>query len=422
MQHPRGRGERGLALATIVYVAFVLLLFGLTLAVTASFAYQSVHRQVSQRQAMEAAQAGLALAIYQVADDPAWGTRGETLAESVGDSGTRCTVSFQPGPQTAWSTNNLQGSTGVAGYRGQPVPPFSALIVSEGTIEDGRQAQKVEALIQLAPYPYAIATSGGIQCTGAMTIRGTSSLAQLQQGVLDVPGSIYSGGSGIAVRAGTISSLTGEARAVGTLSLPDGSVADRGMESGVTPESLPNIDIASFNNANSDGVTLLAPGNYTAPIEIRGPTFVDGSLNLHGGAHLASANLYVTGNVNATGELQGNGSIFVCGRTLLHSNMQLVSTSTIAVFSQGDLNMQGEGFFQGLLYSHGDIKANASLHVVGGVIAQSDTGSAGLSVTGPGSNIVVTYLPEYMSFGRSWVARSSGDTPVVRRVFWGPVP
>ena len=152
MPPTRRRGRSGLALATIVYVAFVVLLFGLTLAVTASFAYQSVHRQVSQRQAMEAAQAGLALAIYQVADNPSWGTRGETLTQTVGDTGTRCTVTFNSGPPTVWSTNNLQGSTGVAGYGGQPVPPFSALIVSHGASEHG-QTQKLEALIQLAPYP-----------------------------------------------------------------------------------------------------------------------------------------------------------------------------------------------------------------------------------------------------------------------------
>lgn len=461
----RATRPRGLALASVMFVIFMVLLFGLTLASVGSYQYQSTYLVVERHRALEAAEAGVARAIYAVADNPNFGAHGEGLQEKLAD-GSSYRVSFVPSAGLAWSLNNFQSASGVAGWHDHSVPPYCALLVASGTSPAG-QKRVVEALVQAQTYSYAVACSGTVQASGGLTVRGSSTAANALAGVFDGVGNVYAGGAGpppapvppppppakgkgndngngngngnghshppppppppppqgppslISQAPGII---TGQVVLTGGNGLFSTEV-DGGVQTDANPQSLPDINISQYSNSSFAGVTNLSAGNYPIPLNINGPTYVDGNLTLQAGANLNNAYLFVNGNLDSHGPITGSGSLFVNGHTDLHSTIQLSETTTIAVFSNGNLTLHDDGVFQGLLYCHQTITTMGYLEVVGAVIAQGPQAQIKIQAgNGYQGNLIVTFVPEYVSFASNYVSGQSMSTTALTQLYWREEP
>lgn len=434
MHQPRGRSRTtsGFAMATTLYVVFTVLVFGLTLATMASFQYTLANDAVNRGRAFEAAQSGMSQAIYNLSNQSSWGTAKESITGSVSSDGSSYTVTFDSTSGSPYSVNNLSGTTSVAGWRGQPVPPYSALVVSQGSIRNsmdpagGNQTRVVESVVQFAAFPYALAATSTINVTNALNVLGADDLASaLTGGSTDTAGNVYAGStSPIAVKAGAVSTVSGRIRTPGGVSLGAGSTVTDGIQTGVAPEAMPDINIDNYTNKDFQYVTELSPGGtYTV---ITGPTYVNGDVTL-AGAVLTNAYLYVEGDLKSILGLTGTGTIFVKGKTSIEGVLSLVVNvnSSIAIFSQGDLTMSGGNLFQGVLYTHGNLKAKSSMTVIGSVIAESDKNGKGGIDLDRGMRII--YLSEFTQFGSYWTNQTmqgsllNGDEPLLETLFWREV-
>lgn len=117
---------------------------------------------------------------------------------------------------------------------------------------------------------------------------------------------------------------------------------------------------------------------------------------------LDDAVLYVNGDALIRGGIQGKGAIIVNGDLTLDGASSLQASTQLALVSQGDLRVSGNGrnssFFQGLIYTEGDFYAE-DVTLVGAFAANRQN----VSPTEPGSRVrlkdsrLVQY-PEYATF------------------------
>lgn len=426
--------RRGLALATVLLVVFVVLLFALTLASLATSRYQLAGHGAARTRNLEAAQAGLAEAIARLSGQPRYGRASESFSAPVGPGGPEYAVTFDRTRGVPWSVNNLQGLTRVAGWGGRVVPPHSAHLVAEGRFPDDAadRLRRVEALVQFRSFPYALAASNRLQTGNGLLVLGTSTLTDLLAGRTDEVGHVYSGlMESSSLRIGNGSRVSGKARTPGSVSLGPGSTVQGGVEDGVDPETLPDVDLQRYNNRDWTETVEMAAGSYPLPQVLTGPVYVRGDLDLRLGATLVNAYLFVDGgNLTAGGPLTGTGSVFVTGRMDLSAAANLVFTTGIAVFSGDDLEIRGSAlgtqYFQGVLYSHGNVRVRDRVQVVGSVIAAGNVSGRGDIVLDQQATVV--HLPEYTQFGSYWEALGMkgsalhGDLPLLKVLHWAELP
>jgi Tfp pilus assembly protein PilX len=391
---------RGFALATVMMVVFVLLVFGLTLADLTTSSYQLSYQSSEQTRAFELAQAGVHEAIADLTTNPAWtvGVPNDSLDAS--------------GNFTVTVVNNLEGAGVVSG-----VPPYTAQIDSYSHVATGRSSH-IQALVQFSSFPYAVAGWTGVQAD-QMTVLGAPNLASVIAGNTSTQGHVYSGGPGpSSLTAAASTMITGRARSVGGVDIANPSTIVQGIDQNIVPEVMPTLDFSSFSTQNSpEVITLLNNGQVVGPMA--GAYYCDGNVDLINPV-LADAEIYVTGNLNINGPLLGTGSIFVGGTTFISGTSALLSTNGIAVFSQGDLTVVGSPFlFQGVLFTYGNLNLGSGATIIGAALAAQE-----VLASGP---IQVTYVPEYTQFGSYWSQHSmqgsllAGPTPLLKILSWTQV-
>jgi hypothetical protein len=186
---------------------------------------------------------------------------------------------------------------------------------------------------------------------------------------------------------------------------------------------LPDLDIQTFSDRDFDGVTELAAGS-TASL-VSGPVYVAGDLTLSG-AVLDNAYLFVDGgDLRSVGGLAGTGTIFVTGRASLEGSLNVVAGTGIAIFSVGDLTVQGGSFFQGVLYSHGAVAVHQGITVIGAVVAENANPAAATVSLSSGATVVA--VPEFTQFASSWSDAGmrgsllNGSQPLMTVRFWKEV-
>jgi len=388
---------------------FMLLLFGMTLASLASSQYRLATGSARRTQALHAAQSGLALASYWMAHNPSWGTTGESLDERLGEG--RFELGFTPTAARPASLNNLQGSTSRSAPNGRVVPPYTALLYVHGQDAQGIKPVVLEALARFASFPYAVAAGRQVRANAGLTVLGAPDLTAVLAGEADLPGHVYGGES---VSCVGLTSISGKVRSVGTVSLSGAALG--GVEENINPELLPNLNLSDYSTRDMDDVTVMVPGApYLAPI-LTGPVYVDGDLDLVSPV-LVDARLYVRGNLNVMVSMVGTGSIFVEGSTRVAATTTMLASDSIAVFSQGPLDVVAGAAFQGVLYSHSDVRIQTPLTVVGSVMSR--TGEVRFQ-----SPTIVTYLAEFTRLGTTWARRSmlgsllAGSKPRLELVYW----
>lgn len=109
----RRERSRGLALVTVLLVGFLVVLLATTLVAIGALDYRMANQQVDHARAFEAAQAALAQATYNLADDASWGTHGEILQATMGTDGSSYMITFAPTSVMPRSTNNMTNTAAV---------------------------------------------------------------------------------------------------------------------------------------------------------------------------------------------------------------------------------------------------------------------------------------------------------------------
>ncbi|MHB2017453.1 MAG: hypothetical protein ACYCW6_10950 [Candidatus Xenobia bacterium] len=377
--------SRGMALAGLLGMIALMVVLGLGIASYAIYHMTTARQTTSRYRAREAALAGLSRAAAHLAGNPQWGLHGEALDGALAD-GSQYHVTFQSGQPCAWSANNLSTPSSVAGYKGQVVPGYSALMVATGVAPDGQTLQLLETVLQPSPCPFALAATGLISATAPLQVLGAATAEDYINGNFTLPASVYGNG----VSSQSAMTVSGRLESVTAPTLGPGSQVGGGIQQ-VSAQTLPDLDITQYgpgDQEENDGWTDLAAGTEGGRVEISGPTNVSGNLTLHGGATLNGATLYVDGNLESDGQIDGTGSIFVTGTTRLTGHQTFSATRNLAIFSGGGIQLDGGSLFQGSLYSHGNIAVKSPLDVVGAVVSQG-----GSVVLGARSRIVL--LPQY---------------------------
>lgn len=413
--------RRGLAILQSLWVVVMLLLFGLTLAALGSYQYQLSRDAGYKEQALEAALAGIARTQSQLAADIDFSG---TLSEDFGVS--RYRVTFDPAA-TPWSLNNLRSPQSRPGYLGQAAPSYSVLVFARG--EASGRVVDVQAILQYAPYPYAVAATNEVRSNGPLYVDGAGTMDEvldIVNGLLGVVGGLLGGGGGSSppigsvqahvyadslVEAGPLSFVNGKVNTPGTASFGSGSTVVGGIHPGARTERIPDIDIQRFSNSSFQDVTVLAPDSSYATLT--GNCYVNGNITLTA-AVLNNCYLFVDGggDLTSTLGLTGTGTIFVTGKTQLEGALNIVASNGIALFSQEDLTIAGGNSFQGVLYSHGNIKVDSGLNVVGAVV------SSGGSVEVNSAHVIG--FGDYTRLGVYDMKGSllQGDPPELHVVYW----
>lgn len=403
------RKNHGAALASTLLIILFLTLFAFTLANLATFDLRTSSRNAQKQMAFEAAQAGLDAVTAELSTDPTLGKADEVFTATLSD-GSSYRVTFDDAETgQPFSANNLDSLTPEPiGYDGRNVPAFHASLFAVGTSPSG-ETSIVESLIRLEGIPYAVAGSETVQLRN-MNVSDPD------------PGEVahvYSGRTGLdSLRiSGLLSTITGDARSAGIVSVTGGANVVGDEDSNISPETLPILDIANFD-------TSTIPGHQVHP---GGPQLIDLSMGpgdhyVNGSAQylvltLDRARVYVDGDLQVAAVL-GTGTIFVNGETTFVANVNMTGPNRITLFSDGDINFTLATIFQGVVYSRGNIQASGLFQVIGAVYSVGkSTGGGNIELGGlllPLSNVI--YNSESTAFASFWLAQG-GEADAVR-VYW----
>lgn len=359
----RSRGDRGLALVTVLLFSVVLLMMVIAL-------YRAVQGELFVSQnfrdlnaATFLAEAGVMEAVAELEADPAW-TEGFENRTVVGVPGTFTVVfntsgsSFSPHE----SVNNSDGSTG-DNYRGiGMVPPGYVSVVC--TAQVGTQSRTLEALVHLGgdvyPADSALVSSGKIDMRGDIAVDGRAAIGDPTRVAGDVHSDLSDPGDGIITYDGSgTASFDGLVATVGAAAAAvdlAGALPTGGVQTGASAKNPPDVNIlakiaanagAPAASVNATGTTALSPVGESTKLFYNGDLVItDGDLVLNG------VELYVNGSVNITGSITGDGTLYVGGKTTFQGDARILAATPdkVGLFSEGDVMLTG---FDGTAYMNG---------------------------------------------------------------------
>lgn len=381
------RRRRGFALSTTFIVVFLVVLAGFTMASIASFNYQMAKDAQLSDEALETAQAGMALAMNVFMQNPAWGTSpGDVLPESSpnpqggppSSDPLRYEVVFQDGVSgLPRSVNNLKGMSRALGPPDpanqnlpRAVPPHSALLFVRGTAGQGSQARRrvLECLVEFPPSTYALtaanaivswqspppgspATTSGYNAGNdpafAVTVDGQTGMASgngAETANIFAAGTWLGDGSGVnysvflspySTVAGNVVCKDKNTNVVATPSPVAGMTPEAiGIQAADTTTQIPNVDITSFNNSAQSGSLTWV----TDPKSGRSMPVVSGNVYLSTSMAVSGANVTVQNTPEGPRLVLGQGPDEVNGPGTTPVPLCL-SNGTLYV--DGDLEIPG---------------------------------------------------------------------------------
>lgn len=156
------RRPRGSALAFLLLILVVLLVFLAGVVALGAYHGRAVLGNLRSVAAVHAAEAGVHTSLLRLSENHAW---------QAGFSGVQLGGELEPRYSVA-VVNNLAGAAPVGGPEGLTVPAGSVLLVSTGTCGDisRRVAVYLSSGLQ---FGYAIASGGGMELSAAGTVQGS---------------------------------------------------------------------------------------------------------------------------------------------------------------------------------------------------------------------------------------------------------
>jgi hypothetical protein len=348
--------------------------------------------------------------------------------------------------QVPYSSNNLKGTTAEPGSLQNTVPPATAHIVAVGRSHG--QVRRLEAVLAVPPFPFAVASSGPIRARRGVEIAGLRAMpvaGSLEQAPLGEADLVSNDPSQEAVYLGSGTHIRGSVQAVGQIAQDAQDVRVTGaIKSQAEHEQIPLQDFAKYDplvqgwEYNSIEVDELS-GSAN---QLSGRRRKAGSLRVRDGLELEGALLFVDGDLHIQGGLRGKGAVVVTGNVTLEGQSQFESGHAVAVLAGGDARIRGSGpqgsFFQGLVYTQGQFEADR-VTLVGSLIANDErrrspvdlsetrlllnpNPSVRVELPGPGGTPPPAGMgPQLNSFSFNVFDRETGagPTPIQVRIYQG---
>ncbi|MGV8119552.1 MAG: hypothetical protein AB2L14_07315 [Candidatus Xenobiia bacterium LiM19] len=380
--------KNGYILATVLMVIFLALIAAFVFVDSSVFHLNTVQRVNNNEQARNMAESVIAMTLEKVLKDPSYGkststTYNQPVPPVISNTNGNAAVgllAFSPSnasnlenPITKgrenipWSYNNLEVDAAKKGC-GRTVPQFAIHLVGTG-ISNG-VVRRVEAIVHVPPFPYAIASSGKFESNNGLLVAAVKEAKDAMNGASAIPPEklvpshlASNSRDNKAVKLGKGTKITGDVRSSGGVELdPEGGAEIQGKTiCHADPINLPKIDVTSYDPEvqKMEGIQQL-PASLDAQ-KLEGVSKRKGNLTVNGDLTLDGSIVYVEGDMTIHGGVKGKGGLFVTGKTTIDRGASLDSTNTAVVISKGDVSLGGKGkdssAFQGLVYTEGDFKA-----------------------------------------------------------------
>jgi len=402
--------SKGIVLISILMVTVVLLMVASSLLVLNYYNLGFTNMSENKVSALKIAEAGVAYAIYNLKENPAWEPNVPVVYHMKGVPG-RFEITFDR-TKPYYSVNNLKNDATdpnvIPGWGGKGVPGHSVdLIITAyaGNEKDTKAVKHIRAILQRDIY-YPGSFSSGQTTVDANTADIKTEATKENPGE---SGNIHSnsvktgGGSddGYAINTKNSKVLLhgGKASAQGDINIPDldadSTTASLSPGKNVTPLDLNKIITngkAKVSNKLTGGTYVInkddvnGPSSLPASCEVKkGKLYIKEDLAFTGdvkfelndkskdaGIYLEkdkngnAPSLYVDqGSLKIAGPIQGSGSCYVSGKTALIGETNIVASDDtgVAVLSKGDVSMELpssrkkalDQSITGLVYSHGNI-------------------------------------------------------------------
>ena len=375
--------RRGYSLAAVCALCAIAL-FMLTLALdamlrTAKWGARGEKYEIALRYAHN----GFNLALLQLRENPQWAPKSSFSVPTVAGDNSNASASIQftaddSNQDKSLSLNHFDSEDTVTTATGLTLPPHSVHLVSTGQCRGVRAT--VEGIVAVAPFPYALASSGPLISTGAFLVGSVEDPASLDDPMALQKalkrGSLLSNAS--LSLSGSPVRVTGDVVCAGTATLGSGVTVEGSVKERAQPKSMPSFKLADYDTQDKPGVRVLESTHLTKPEAFEGYVRASGDVVVDGELRLSEAIVYIDGSLTINGPLSGRGALFCTGPVRLGSS-SIGSLDALAIVSGGDLSITGRGKaisrMVGLLVSMGDLSL-ADVTVVGAVVCSGDESRA----------------------------------------------
>ena len=383
--------SRGTTFLTTLVFLSVIASLGLALAGLCVQHLSAAASQENRQQSLLLARSAVSLGLSRLMSNTNFGKPAQAGAQEVlqvtlpdnrpGASG-RLTFDSQQAEQLgiAYSTNNLEKDQSTRGAGGRSVPQNSVLLIGEGRC--GGVVRRVETVLAVPPFPYAVASAGPVDARLGVTIAGLPNSGNPDaSGAAWLPADLLSNDSSAqAIFLGSGTSITGNVKAAGTVTLdPNAQQAikiDGRVTSGAAREKIPHIPLANFDPLVGSAPYTTLTADPQGPASLSGVFRRQGNLHCAQGLSMDGGVLYVDGDLSVSGGITGKGLIACTGKLTVQGQSDFQSGNGLAVLAGKDLKVSGSGasgsFFQGLMYTEGSFEAD-KVTLVGTLVAADET-------------------------------------------------
>jgi len=350
--------------------------------------------------AQSEAEAAVSILLYNVSDNIDYGLHNEKITGTITDGfdSRECyhVITFDKTQGFPWSVNAKDDPQ--TGYRNRTVPKSMVSAFATGYCRG--QFRTIEVLLFRPPFPYAIASSGRIHSEDHILVDGVESAAEAESEKHKRPGHIYSSymrtGSGkpnpdnpsdyavyIGDKGGDKTYISGFVLSPGNVLLKPPATVKEGIRAEGDKVEIPNIDVKKYHNEGDEGVIKIVSSEFGGPQNLDAMYFHSGNLNFASNVKMSNAFLYLKdGTLDIGGGLTGCGAIVVKnGAVNIKGDAALNGNNRIAIICDGPVTLEGNNnYFQGLIYSHGNVSAR-NITVVGNLIMDGRDSSGNADAT-----------------------------------------
>lgn len=276
-----------------------------------------------------------------------------------------------------FSTNNLNKAEDTHGADDVLVPSSTVHLVGVG--RSGNVERRVEAVLRLPPFPWAIASGGRVETRNGVLI------ASLPAGVWPPPvhedellpaDLLANGRDARAVVLATGSTVLGDVETPGQVVRASGVSVKGEIRSGSNEVALPTLKPTEYDPLASGREHFNVTGSEA---ELSGSARGRGVVTFSQPLLLSNSHLFVEGELNLPRGVGGRGVIVATGNINIGGSANLESMTELAVISGGEVTLAGRGtersHLRGLFYAEKGLRA-ADITLVGTLL----TGESSLGV------------------------------------------
>jgi hypothetical protein len=371
-------------------VITISLLAVLTVGTSASFNVQMLLRSENAQFASLLADSAIQQAIAELTRRPDWGSAPAT--DRIEYNGpierSRVRLTFDRTAGVPFSTNNQTGANSMGWgetrlLSNRRVPDKRVHLVAVGECRGVRRIR--EAVVHVPNYTVSLGSTGKVTLLNSLvgSLPSAADLARLDSDPsLLGPGDLVTNSQEPdSVVLDVNSRVAGNVQTRGNVVVRSGSTVGGEVRPHHGAAMLPEFRFDDYDPALSDALNFqLLPVGVNGPATLVGLVRCPGSAVVNGDLNLDNCLLFVVGDLTVRGGVRGSGAIICKGKTTVQGGSTLTSDDSVALLSQGDINLIGDVpdryTFQGIVYTRGNFTTR-NFTVVGGFIADGATTDTG---------------------------------------------